>query len=55
MKFRAHVLGFVIEEVPIVFKDRELGKSKMSSAIVGEAIIGVLKLKWQSIFNKNNF
>jgi len=55
MKFRAHVLGFVIEEVPIVFKDRELGKSKMSSTIVGEAIIGVLKLKWQSIFNKNNF
>ena len=55
MKFRAHVLGFVIEEVPIVFKDRELGKSKMSSAIVGEAIVGVLKLKWQIIFNKNNF
>jgi hypothetical protein len=52
MKFRAHVLGFVIEEVPIVFKDRELGKSKMSSAIVGEAIIGVLKLKWQSILIK---
>jgi len=55
MKFRAHILGFKIEEVPIVFKDRELGKSKMSSAIVGEAVIGVLKLKWQSMFNKNNF
>ena len=55
MKFRAHILGFKIEEVPIVFKDRELGKSKMSSAIVGEAVIGVLKLKWQSVFNKNNF
>ena len=54
-KFRAHILGFKIEEVPIVFKDRELGKSKMSSAIVGEAVIGVLKLKWQSVFNKNNF
>ena len=55
MKFRTHILGFKIEEVPIVFKDRELGKSKMSSAIVGEAVIGVLKLKWQSVFNKNNF
>ena len=55
MKFRAHILGFNIEEVPIVFKDRELGKSKMSSSIVGEAIIGVIKLKWQSVFNKNNF
>lgn len=55
MKFRAHVLGFNIEEVPIVFKDRELGKSKMSADIVGEAILGVLKLKWQSVFNKKNF
>jgi len=55
MKFRAHVLGFKIEEVPIVFKDRELGNSKMSSSIVGEAIIGVLKLKWQHIFNGKNF
>lgn len=55
MKFRAHVLGYRIEEVPIVFKDRELGHSKMSSSIVGEAIVGVLKLKWQSVFNKKNF
>lgn len=55
MKFRAHVLGFKIEEVPIVFKDRERGKSKMSADIVGEAILGVLKLKWQSMFNHKNF
>lgn len=55
MKFRAFIKGYHIEEVPIVFKDREFGKSKMSSSIVGEAIVGVLKLKWQSIINKKNF
>lgn len=55
MKFKAWVKKFTIEEVSIVFKDRELGKSKMSSSIIKEAVFGVLKLKWDSIFNKNEF
>ncbi len=55
MKFRAHLKKFRIVEVPIVFTDRVLGKSKMSSSIVSEAIFGVLKMKFSSIFRKKDF
>tara|TARA_R110000868_G_scaffold125037_1_gene330335 strand:+ start:10056 stop:10778 length:723 start_codon:yes stop_codon:yes gene_type:complete len=52
MKFRAHLKKFKIVEVPIVFTDRVLGKSKMNSSIVREAVFGVLKMKWMSLFRK---
>jgi len=51
MKFAAYSLGFKIKEIPITFKDRELGVSKLSSNIIKEAIFGVLKIKWDSFFN----
>lgn len=50
MKFAAWKLGFKITEVPITFIDRELGASKMNKGIVKEGILGVLKLRWQSMF-----
>ncbi len=50
MKFAAWKLGFKITEVPITFKDRKLGASKMNKSIVKEGILGVLELKWQSMF-----
>lgn len=50
MKFAAWKLGFKIKEVPIVFKDRALGTSKMNKGIVKEGILGVLKLRWYSFF-----
>ena len=37
MTYRALQQGFSVVEVPIVFKDREVGKSKMSRTIVLEA------------------
>ncbi len=52
LKFAAWKSGFIIEEIPIVFKDREKGTSKMSKGIFKEAALGVLKIKWQSL-NKN--
>jgi len=55
MKFRAHLKGFKIVEVPIVFTDRVRGKSKMSSSIIGEAVFGVLKMKYISLFQKSKF
>lgn len=49
MKFTARQLGFRIVEVPIVFVNRVLGTSKMSSGIFGEALFGVMRLKWSAI------
>ena len=50
MKFAAWKLGFKIKEVPITFVDRQFGASKMNKGIVKEGILGVLKLKWMSMF-----
>lgn len=53
MKFRAYLKKFKIEEVSIIFTDRELGKSKMSSSIIWEAIFGVITMKFRSFFTKD--
>jgi dolichol-phosphate mannosyltransferase len=50
MKFATWKLGFTIMEVPIVFEDRRYGVSKMNKGIVKEGILGVLKLRWLSLF-----
>ena len=50
MKYAAYKLGFKIKEVPILFKDREKGQSKMSLKIIREAILGVLQMRWRSLF-----
>lgn len=50
MKFAAWKLGFKIKEVPIVFQDRTQGVSKMNKSIVKEGILGVIKLRWNSMF-----
>ncbi len=49
MKFTAWKLGFKIKEVPITFRDRKEGYSKMSKGIVKEGILGVLKIQAQSL------
>ncbi|NDV47832.1 polyprenol monophosphomannose synthase [Paludibacter sp. 221] len=52
MKFTAYKCGFAVKEVPIVFVNRELGTSKMSGGIFGEAFFGVIQLKVSSWFRK---
>ncbi len=55
MKFTAHRMGFKIVEVPIVFVNRVLGTSKMSSGIFGEALFGVVKLRLEAWFSPKKF
>ena len=43
MTYRAWRLGFRIAEVPITFRERELGTSKMSGSIVREALVAVAR------------
>ena len=50
MKFTAYKVGFRIVEVPIIFVNRVLGVSKMNGDIFGEAVLGVIRLKWNSLF-----
>ena len=52
MKYTAYRLGFKISEVPIIFTNRQLGTSKMSSGIFGEAFWGVIKLRFRKFKGK---
>ncbi len=52
MSYKAHRQGLRIAEVPIVFYERDFGRSKMNWRIIWEAFWGVLRLKlahsWRS-------
>lgn len=52
MKYRAWSNGFIITEVPIIFTDRTKGQSKMSNAIIKEAIFGVISLRIKKMLNR---
>ena len=52
MKYTAVQCGFRVTEVPVIFVNRELGTSKMNSSIFGEAMFGVMRLKWDGWFRK---
>lgn len=46
LKFKALKKGFRVIEVPILFEDRRVGQSKMSSRIVFEALYRVWKIRF---------
>lgn len=47
--WRAERAGLRIVEVPITFTDRTTGESKMSGAIIGEALLRVLVWRWREL------
>lgn len=49
MKYRAYKKGFKIVEVPIMFTDRVLGVSKMSTKIFKEAFVGVVQMRFMKM------
>lgn len=52
MKYRTFVKKMKIVEVPIIFTDRTKGQSKMSNAIIKEAIFGVIALRFKKMINR---
>ncbi|MDI9256430.1 MULTISPECIES: polyprenol monophosphomannose synthase [Flavobacterium] len=52
MKYRAFAKNFKIKEVPVIFTDRTKGQSKMSGAIIKEAIFGVISLRFRKFLNR---
>ena len=52
MKYRSYAKNFKIMEVPIIFTDRIHGQSKMSNAIIKEAVFGVISLRLKKLMNQ---
>jgi dolichol-phosphate mannosyltransferase len=49
MTYRAQRRGARVREVPITFRDRRVGQSKMSRRIIVEALVVVLQLRWEEL------
>ena len=45
MSFRAHLAGFRIVEVPIIFMERRAGQSKMSKGVIWESMMMPIRLR----------
>jgi dolichol-phosphate mannosyltransferase len=52
MTYRASRAGARIREVPITFRDRRLGQSKMSRRIIVEALVVVVQLRVDDLLDK---
>ncbi len=50
VNFWVHQEGYKIKEIPIIFKERRVGVSKLSKNIIYQAFFLVLKLAWRSFF-----
>ena len=52
MKYKAYNKKFKIKEIPIIFTDRARGVSKLTKSIIMEAVIGVIRMRFQQILGK---
>jgi dolichol-phosphate mannosyltransferase len=50
--YKSILKKFTVKEIPIIFEDRRVGQSKMSSKIFVEALFMIIKLKWLHLINK---
>jgi dolichol-phosphate mannosyltransferase len=55
MTYRASRSGARVVETPIVFHDRRVGASKMSRRIIAEALVVVLRLRWDEIRGRGSW
>ena len=55
MKYAVWLTEKKVIEIPIIFKDREAGTSKMSGSIIKEAVLGVLQMKLLAHKNKYRY
>ena len=52
LKFKSYINKFKILEIPIIFKDRVYGDSKMNSSIIFEAVFGLITMRLKSFFKR---
>jgi dolichol-phosphate mannosyltransferase len=52
MKYKIWKKKYKLKEHQIIFMNRELGESKLDKKIILEAVFGVLKLRFDSIFKR---
>jgi dolichol-phosphate mannosyltransferase len=55
MTYRASRGGARITEVPITFRDRRVGRSKMSRRIIIEALLVVVRLRWDELRGRRSW
>ncbi|HEY4226799.1 MAG TPA: polyprenol monophosphomannose synthase [Candidatus Limnocylindrales bacterium] len=55
MTYRASRGGARITEVPITFQDRRIGRSKMSRRIIVEALLVVVRLRWDELRGRRSW
>ena len=53
MKYKSYLNNFKLIEIPIVFKDRKYGQSKLDASIINEAVFGVINMRIKSFFYKD--
>lgn len=49
LKFKSYIKKFRLAEIPIIFKDRVYGESKMNGSIIFEAVFGLISMKIKSL------
>ena len=48
-------MDYKIKEIPIIFRDREKGESKISNKIIWEGVFGVFRLVIRNLFFSKEF